>query len=402
MIQKRQAIDIEEAIKRLMDSKKQLKEMEIDVDDSLHFILARDCYAPSSIPSFRRSLYDGYAIRKQDDTDLPKVFRVVGEVPCGAVFEGDLQEQETVRIMTGAKVPDSAEKVIMLEQTEETDNAEEIKIVESHPFATINPIGSDFVKGDKILSKGEKVNSGTISLLKAFGIETIFVFQKPKAAVLSTGTELLSAGEELQDGKVYDSNMPLLEQLLYENGADVYYSAQLPDEKGSIQKELSELAEQVDIIVTTGGVSVGDFDYMAAIVRENKLLFNKIRMRPGSPTSAAMLGDTLLIALSGNPGACFIGFHLFIRNYLAQLLGTTTSVIHTTAVLREDYVKENAFDRILRGQYDFDGDGRLHVTPVGSDQSSSLGNLHQTTCLITIPGGSKGHKQGDTVQVWLL
>ncbi|SFE52949.1 molybdopterin molybdotransferase MoeA [Alteribacillus iranensis] len=402
MIKARQAIKIEEARDRLLQFDKPLDQIDIPVDDSIGFVVAEDQYAPVSIPSFRRSLYDGYAIRKEDDGPFPKEFTVVGNVPCGFVFPGELGEREAVRIMTGAKVPDSAGKIIMLEQTETTENPQKVRILDTHETDNINPIGSDFRKEDKILSKGEKINSGTISLFKAFGMETISVYRKPKAAVLSTGSELLSAGEALQDGKIYDSNKPLLEQLLREHGSEVTYSGQLADEKESIEKELTQLAEEVDLIVTTGGVSVGDFDFMADIVLDNTFLFNKIQMRPGSPTSAAMLGDTLLMALSGNPGACYIGFQLFIRSYISQLLKTTDTMIETKAVLEKDYLKQSSFDRILRGQYRFDANGQLYVTPVGSDQSSSLGNLHQTTCLINIPGHSNGHKRGDTVQIWLL
>ncbi|KKB36902.1 molybdopterin molybdotransferase MoeA [Bacillus thermotolerans] len=402
MIKARQAIKIEEAFNKLLESKKDLGEIHIHVDNSLNYVISRDIYAPLSIPSFRRSMYDGYAIRKEDDEGFPKSIKVVGELPCGEVFSGNLERNQAVRIMTGAKVPDDAGKVIMLEYTEPSKEQDEVVILRTHATDNINPIGSDFFTGDTILEKGDEVNAGTISLLRAFGIETVPVFRKPKVAVLSTGTELLSLGEPIQDGKIYDSNRPLLEQLVREHNGELIYSGQLPDQKGSIEKTLSSLAQEADIIVTTGGVSVGDFDFMAEVVEGHQLLFNKIQMRPGSPTSAAWAGDTLLMALSGNPGACFIGFHLFIKPYIRHLMQCQQVERRATAVLQTDYLKENAFDRILRAQHSFNESGQLCVTPVGSDQSSSLGNLHQTTCFVKIPGGEEGKRQGDYVDVWML
>lgn len=219
-------------------------------------------------PYFRRSGYDGFAITEEDDENYPITLHVVAEVPCGETYDKLLKPGETVRIMTGAKVPDNASKIIMLEQSREADNEHEIVLINTQKSTNITEIGTEFAKGDLLLDRGHILNAGSISLLSSFGIQEVQVIRKPKVAILSTGSELVPAGNPLPDGKIFNSNQPLLENLLKVHHAEICAAEQLPDNYEDTKKRLLELTQIADLIITTGGVSVGDFDYMADIAKK--------------------------------------------------------------------------------------------------------------------------------------
>lgn len=359
-------------------------------------VLAETITAPFPQPSFRRSGYDGYGITAADDGAFPITLRLAAEVPAGATFQQKLVAGETVRIMTGAQVPEDVVKVIMLEKTEQLPDGK-VLFHEGSRSDNITPIGAEFPQGATLLTAGQRMNAGAISLLSAFGINECLVYEKPRVAVLATGTELLAAGSAPEAGKIYNSNGPLLAALVAENGGALYELGQIADEMATVEETLQRLAQEVDLIITTGGVSVGDFDFLAVAAQDSgQLLFNKLAMRPGSPTTAFVYENTPVLALSGNPGACFTGFYLLVEPLLQAFQGQESRLRQTTLKLAHDYRKKNNFDRYLRGTW-----REETVALVGSDQSSALGNLHLTTCFFKIP-----HEQeltaGEEVQVWCL
>ncbi|MHC5407802.1 molybdopterin molybdotransferase MoeA [Listeria seeligeri] len=404
MIEKRNTISMEQAREILRNQITHLPVEKINIGKALNQVLQEPIFAPFPAPYFRRSGYDGFAIKETDDENYPITLRVVAEVPCGETYDKPLKPGETVRIMTGAKVPDNASKIIMLEQSKATDNKNEITLINTQKSSNITEVGAEFAQGDLLLDRGHILNAGSISLLASFGINEVQVVQKPKVAILSTGSELVAIGNPLPDGKIYNSNQLLLENLVHIHDAEIYAAEQLPDNYHDTKKRLMELTETADLIITTGGVSVGDFDFMADIAKdEAELLFNKIQMRPGSPTTGMWLNNTLIIALSGNPGACFTGFYLLVEPVLATLMGKNqTATKQVQAKMATDYTKNNGYDRFLRGTYQLSETGEFLVAPVGSDMSSALGNLHLTTCLLKIPRGKVGKFKGEEVEVWLL
>ncbi|WP_167628182.1 gephyrin-like molybdotransferase Glp [Listeria valentina] len=402
MIERRATIPFSEARQLITEHVERLQPVSAALFLARGMVLAESIYAPFPSPYFRRSGYDGFAICAEDDHDFPITLQVVAEVPCGATYNKRLNPGETVRIMTGAKVPEGASKIIMLEQSQVAERSEEIRLINSQPHSNITEIGTEFQTGDLLLEKGHQLNAGSLSLLASFGVTEVKVWPKPKVAILSTGSELVAAGDTLPDGKIYNSNEPLLVSLAEDYGAEVVYHEALSDDYEATRTRLEEIAGEVDLILTTGGVSVGDFDFMAEIAkREAKLLFNKIQMRPGSPTTAMLFEGTLLLALSGNPGACFTGFHLFAEPALRKFSGKPSSILEVKGIMAQDYLKNNGYDRFLRGKVYF-SDGEYQVEPVGSDMSSSLGNLPFADCLIMIPRGKVGKAKGEEVRVWLL
>ncbi|EIA19583.1 molybdopterin molybdotransferase MoeA [Listeria fleischmannii] len=398
---KRDAIPYLEAQNRLISQIEELEGERISLYSSKGRVLSRDIVAPFDFPYFRRSGYDGFAITESDDHDYPIDLKVVAEVPCGETYEKTLKPGETVRIMTGAKVPRGADKIIMLEQSKVAEQPGHIRLVNTQPQSNITEIGAEFRLGDVLLKKGEKIGAGAISLLAAFGVTEFDVMKQPKVAIFSTGSELVSPFDSLPDGKIYNSNEALLRTLVEEFDCMICMQEALPDDYQLTVQKLTEASQVADLIITTGGVSVGDYDFMATIATQNEVLFNKVQMRPGSPTTAIRFQDTLIIALSGNPGACFTGYHLFALPVLAKLSGKTSPVRQVTGIMAEDYLKNNGYDRFLRGTYT-EENGHYYVSLVGSDMSSSLGNLHQATCLFMIPRGQVGKRKGEEVLVWLL
>lgn len=403
MLDKRVAIRVEEAQKRLLDNAVMLGAEEIGIADANGRILAQEVKATMAMPHFRRSGYDGFAIRAEDDANYPRTFQVVADVPCGSAYNHDLQANETVRIMTGAKVPENAGKIIMLEQSRETGDAATITLINTHKNTNITEPGEEFEAGATLLQAHHHLNPGSISLLAAFGVPNVTVFRRPRVAILSTGSELVQPGEPLPDGKIFNSNHLMLAALAKDAGAEVIAVEQIEDDLALTKNRLTDLAKQADLILTTGGVSVGDFDFMAIIAKEDaELLYNKIQMRPGSVTTAMRYENTLVAALSGNPGACFTAFHLLIAPVLAKMSGDIeTQFTFQPAKMGADYSKNNAYDRFLRGQLLYEA-GELTAVPVGSDMSSALGNLHLTECLIKIPSGKTGKNKGEEIEIWRL
>ncbi|WP_163652454.1 molybdopterin molybdotransferase MoeA [Listeria sp. PSOL-1] len=402
MIERRKTVSFEEAQELLLRRIKQVDSEKIALEFASGRVLAKPIFAPYSYPNFRRAGYDGYAICEEDDGNYPITLKVVAEVPCGETYDLFLKKGETVRIMTGAKVPENTSKIIMLEQSREQEEGT-ITLINTQKNSNITEVGAEFEKGDLLLDRFEVLNAGALSLCAAFGITELEVYQKPRVAIFSTGSELVTPGAPLPDGKIYNSNQVLLETLVVEHGGIVTYQEQLPDDYALTLRRLEKVAKEVDMIITTGGVSVGDFDFMAKIAKEeaDELLFNKVRMRPGSPTTAILFKEKPVIALSGNPGACFIGFYLFVEKALKSFVGKNSSLLKVKMIMASDYLKNNGFDRFLRATYK-QVDGIYQVKPVGSDASSSLGNLQKATCLVKIPYGKVGKTRGEDVDAWLL
>ncbi|GAW99474.1 molybdopterin molybdotransferase MoeA [Secundilactobacillus mixtipabuli] len=403
MLTRRYPISIDEAQAKINQITLPTKTETVAVTEANHRVLAKAVTAPYAYPHFRRSGVDGFAIRDADDHDFPKVFKVVGNIPAGATFDGPLGENETARIMTGAFVPENADKVIMLEKTREiADDPDQIKMVVTEKHSNISEIGTEFAEGDQLIAADTELNPGGLAILSAFGIREVTVYKRPTVAIITTGSELMQPDEPLQAGKIYNSNGPMIKNLVAESGGEVTSYEQLIDDADLLKKSLQKAIAENDIVITDGAVSVGDFDFVGDAARNaDDLLFNKIKMRPGSVTTAFVENNTLVMALSGNPGACFTGFYLYVEPVLRRFVHQQTRIRQTTAILAAPYHKTNGFDRVLRGQFQIDPDG-LKVFPNGSDQSGALGNLQTTTCLVKIPHSTEPIELNAEVTTWLL
>ncbi len=369
-------------------------------------ILANDLVATHDVPLFTKSAMDGFAIRAADsegasgDNRIP--FKVVEEVPAGSTSDYELQKNEAFRIMTGAEIPESADTVVMFEQAKETDEGFTVR----KTFTSGDNIamqGEESKKGDVILKKGALINPGTVAVLATFGYSEVEVFKKPEVGVLSTGSELLDVNEPLVRGKIRNSNTPMILAQLKRAGIEGKRYHLQSDDLDTLYENIKSMLGEVDIIITTGGVSVGDYDLLPKIYEKlgAEVLFNKVAMRPGSVTTVSRLGDKMLFGLSGNPSACYSGFELFVRPAIQAMMSSEKVYApFIDAELDEDFTKPNPFTRFIRAEIEYDS-GKVYAKPSGFNKSNAVTSIAKSNGVIVLPGGTRGFEKGDAVKVMM-
>ncbi|SEC63559.1 gephyrin-like molybdotransferase Glp [Paenibacillus sp. GP183] len=412
----RKAISVEEARKELEPFIKQTDIEHIPLALSFGRTIAKDILAAHPVPHFRRSGVDGYAVRSADiaaaSPENPVGLTVIEHIPSGTVPIRKIESGMAARIMTGAPVPEGADAVVMLEMTEK-GSAEgldyghvERTFIRKSLFSgqNITPIAGEISEGERVLQRGCRIASGEAALLATFGYETVAIYSKPRVAIFSTGSELLKVGDAMAPGRIRNSNSYMLACQVEACGGIPMIMPPLADDPEQVQTALVQAFESADCVITSGGVSVGDYDVLVEVFKRwnGTLLFNKIAMRPGSPTSAAVWQDKLLLALSGNPGAAFVGFELFARPVLESMQGVRQPYPEAcTAFLEVDYEKGSAYPRYVRGTTRID-DGRLYVKPAGADKSSIMVSIKDADCLIYLPAGGSGFRKDEKVNIYML
>ena len=408
MLESRTPISIPEAIEKVMTYKRKGSIERVSITESYGRYLGEDIVADQNVPHFNKSLYDGFAVRVQDCVEVssehPVEFEVVGEIGAGSVFEEEVKPFQAVRIMTGAQVPHSCDAVVMLEVTKSYEKEGKTYMALSRSASKWEHIalkGEETKKGDVLVSKGTRINPGVTAFLATFGYADVAVVKQPVVGVLTTGSELLDVNEPLEPGKIRNSNSYMALAQIVRSGGIPKYLGKLEDDFDRCYEAVEKALEEVDILLTTGGVSVGDYDYLPAIYEKlgANVLFNKIAMRPGSVTTVAERNGQLLFGLSGNPSACYVGFELFVRPIVRSFLHSPRPHLHKTkAVLNGRFKEPNAFTRMVRGEITDEG-GRLLVTPVGMDKSGAISSLAAANALIVLPGGEQGYDNGAEVAV---
>ncbi|MGW7997708.1 molybdopterin molybdotransferase MoeA [Staphylococcus xylosus] len=405
-IEKRNPIPVREAINRVVSQDIYTKQIEVPLESSVNYILAEDIVATYEIPRFNKSPYDGFALRSKDTEGASGEhrvnFTVIDHIGAGSVSEKEVGPFEAVRIMTGAEMPKGADAVVMLEQTVEDEQSFTIR-KSFNVNENVSLKGEETQIGDTVLNKGQQINPGAIAVLATYGYTQVKVFDKPSIGVIATGSELLEVGDDLEPGKIRNSNGPMIAALSQKFNLDVAsYQIQEDDLKSSIQV-VKEAMTKHDIVITTGGVSVGDFDYLPQIYDEinAEVLFNKIAMRPGSVTTVAVAEGKYLFGLSGNPSACFTGFELYVKPAVLHMMGATAIYPQMIqATLMEDLTKANPFTRFVRATATFNGKA-MTVVPSGFNKSGAVVAIAHSNAMIMLPGGTRGYQKGYTVDVIL-
>ncbi|AIC95699.1 molybdopterin molybdotransferase MoeA [Shouchella lehensis] len=407
MVERRKPIPIHEAVQRIMAYPLKEKVESVPILESYERVLMKDLRATHSVPSFNRSPYDGYAIRSIDTAtasrDTPALFTVIGEIGAGQVFKEEVGPNEAVRIMTGAMIPSGCDAVIMLELVHERSKTEIeiVRKVEQHD--NISFIGEDTKELDLIAKAGTVIHPGVVAQLATFGQAEVSVASRPVVGILATGSELLEVNEPLEAGKIRNSNAYMVAAQVLRAGGVPLMLGQVPDEMDACMERIHNHFNEVDCLITTGGASVGDFDLVPGIVKrlEAETLFNKVAMRPGSVTTAAVKDGKLFFGLSGNPGACFVGFELFVRPLLRRSMRAPAHLPISKGKLGVDFPKPNPFTRLVRGKLN-EQSGQHIVYPSGLDKSGSVVSLAEADVLILLPGGTRGYEKGADVDILLL
>ncbi|EZP78786.1 molybdenum cofactor synthesis protein [Parageobacillus genomosp. 1] len=411
MLEKRTPIPVTEAIERVMKYAREGEAETVRLEEAYGRYLAEELRADHDVPPFDRSPYDGFAIRAVDSAqaklDNPVEFEVIETIGAGQVAMKTVSPFQAVSIMTGAQIPAGCDAVVMLELAKRYERDGKTYISIKRPFRPGDNIsfqGEDAKKGDALVPKGTRINPGVQALLATFGYAEVKVARKPRIGIFATGSELLDVSDPLVPGKIRNSNAYMIQAQVARSGAEPVYFGKLMDDLDTCFAAIQSALDQVDMLITTGGVSVGDYDYLPTIYERlgAEVLFNKVAMRPGSMTTVAHLDGKLLFGLSGNPSACYVGYELFVRPVVRKRLFSAKPYLKkATATLTADFPKPNPFTRFVRSYVAFE-DGRLTVAPVGRDKSNIVTSLAKANALMVLPGGTRGFAKGDTVEVWLL
>lgn len=396
------SITVEKAIALALEHTPPLPEEEAPLQLALGRVLTQDVRAPLDQPPFDRSPLDGYAVRAEDTMDaspeFPAVLQVVDKLCAGQVSRVPLQPGQAVRLMTGAMLPEGADGVI---RQEDTDLGEDqVRIFRGvRPGENCCRRGEEYEAGALLLSAGTKVDAVAVAVAAGAGITHLPVYRRVRAAVISTGDEIRQPGQPLLEGKIYDSNTAYLVARLGQLGVEVTCSFSAGDDCANIVAALERCAG-CDVILTTGGVSVGQKDLLEAAVEAfgAKVLFHGIAMKPGMPTLLAERNGSLILGLSGNPFSAAVPFELLLRPVLAKMTRDTELEMRwQQAVTVSDFAKASPTRRYLRAHIS----GQMVSMPT-AQSNGQMRSMVGCNCLIDVPAGSGAVRQGDRVNVLLL
>ena len=398
-------IELEFALQIIGKSVNKISSTEkISIEEARGRIVGEDIYAPINQPPFNRSPLDGYALRSEDTVGASKSnpinLKVVDEVFAGGNISTSVKNNEAIRIMTGAEIPEGADCVIRQENTnydmEEVEIYSELKKYENYCFA-----GEDVKKGSKLISKGEKLTYIHIGLLAIMGIAEVLVKRKPRVGIISTGDEVVSANQPLTKGKIYDSNRVTISMRLLDFGCEIVSSKIMGDEVYQVSEEINNLIDKVDTIITTGGVSVGKKDIMHEVLKEidANRLFWRVRMKPGTPAIYSTYKKKPILSLSGNPFAAIATFEIMGKELIYNLSGDEDlNQVIIKSVMEDDFLKESKGRRIVRGIYK---NNKVYL-PQGGHSSGMMSSMLGCNCLIDIKPGTKQLLKGDEVEIILI
>ena len=401
-------VTITEARRRLFGAlSSSQKEMEdVSPESAVGRITAKDITAAHPYPPYRKSPFDGYAIRSHSG----QTYEVIATIGAGVVYDGPVLPGQAVRLMTGCAVPNDCDTVIPQEYTVRQDNRLEVTEVIS-PGSNIIPIGEECQKGSLLIAKGTKLTAGAVSAAVGMGNVTFPVFAKPKVLFLTSGRELVLPGEKRHAGQIYNSNAYLFRPLLEAQGAAVtfYHVSDAPERLDDETEKIRTLSHDADLIISTGGVSVGLYDTMPQIYERlgSVQLYNRITMRPGSAAYGGIIQrdtgkQTVVLGLSGNPSAAFNAFELLAIPILRRLSGEKNSDFSiVTCRLSHAIHKENPVDRFVQGHVSFEG-GQPVFTPNTTLTSSALLGLAGVNALGCIKKGTPPLPEGAPITAILL
>ena len=396
-------LTIWEAIEVVCDHSPLMEEITVPIMDSLGYILAEDVHTRIAQPPFPRSAMDGYAIRSGDSAgasrQLPCTLKVVGIQFAGDPYFRELKKGEALRIMTGAAIPEGADAVIKQEDTDYGEDLVEI-YRQMSPFDNYCQIGEDFPAGETLAVKGDYIDAFLISAAAAGGIESFRVRRHPRVAILTTGDEIQDPGTGLKEGKIYDAHIPLFSNRLKQLGCQVSLAKHLGDDRETIKEALKEAASVSDVIITTGGVSVGLKDCIPSVMDDLRagVVFHGIAIKPGMPTMFSIFEGRPVLSLSGNPYSASAVFELLMQPMICHMTASNKRILTKVRGRAENaFPKNSGNTRFLRGYYE---DGCLSF---GSGQRNGQTKAGiGCNCLICLEKGSDPVDIGDMLTAYLI
>jgi molybdopterin molybdotransferase len=410
-------ISVEEALATILGEVKELGKEKRSILDSLGQVIAQDIVSPVNIPSNENSAMDGFALKARDVKNASKVkpvrLKIIGEVPAGTWPLVAVADGECVKIMTGGIVPQGADTVVPVELTSAYKNGqqsggENVEIFsELETGANIRRPGEDISKGEKIISYGKMIRPAEVGVLASLGIRDVEVIKRPRVAILATGNELVDLKDKLGPGMLYNSNS-------YGLAAQVIKYGGVPTILGIARDNISKLTEYIqkafkyDLLVTSGGVSVGEYDLVKKVLSEKgKMSFWQVRMKPGKPLAFGVLSGEEgrkipHLGLPGNPVSCMLGFEIFGRPVIRKMMGSHDTPRVTVKATFEDSVVNSDGRRIFTRVLVEKKDGQFFARLTGSQSSGVLTSMVKANGLAVIPEDQPKVERGDTVDVMLI
>jgi molybdopterin molybdotransferase len=371
-------IQVEEALSIIAAQSCQMPTRKIKVSKALDYILAKAVYSPMDMPPFRQSAMDGYAFKHCELQE----FKVVGTSKAGDYSNVKIAQNEAVRIFTGAFVPDDLDTVVMQEHTNRVDDIVQISKMPTC-FANVRTKGEQIKKDELVLDKNTLITPAAIGFLAGLGITEIVVFSKPKVVIVVTGNELVSSGKKLLNGKIYESNSIMLKAALGEIGINKVKKVRVRDNFKDTKKILKQCLTTFDVVLISGGISVGDYDFVKDALLHNgvKELFYKINQKPGKPLFFGRINQTIVFALPGNPASALTCFFVYV--YPALKISMGFGSIHLPKIKRKinTFFENNTGKSLfLKGFYEGDS-----VTVLDSQSSAMLNTFAIANALIYLP-----------------
>lgn len=400
-------IPVNEAQKIILEKALPLAPEKTPLLKAVGSVLHENIIALRDNPPADNSAMDGYALRIDDissiDENSPATLHVIEDIPAGSKPAKSVQPGQASRIMTGALVPDGADTVVMVEHTEKKDGSV-LVLKPQKKGSHVRKRGEDFKKDDVLLSKGVTVTSSNVAIIATAGYSELSVYRKPVVAILSTGDELVDVGPNAEDHQIINSNTYLLASQVLESGATPLVLGIAPDKKDAIIEKLRE-AEKADIVITSGGVSVGDYDFVKDAIQDlgSEIVFWKIAMKPGKPLTFAMMGNRPVFGLPGNPVSSFVSFEQFVRPSILKMSGHKNLYRKTVkAVLAEDVKKKDDGRRhFLRALLTYEK-GSYSVSTLSGQGSNMLASLAAANSLLVMSETETELKAGQDVEVQVL
>lgn len=399
-----ESLSIEQARQRMLNAIAPLSGFEqLAIRSALDRVLAVDVFSPIDVPAYANSAMDGYGVQFAD-LAAEQPLQVVGTAWAGRPFDGGIESGQAVRIMTGAMPPPGVDTVVMQEYARQEGEQVWIDPQGQRAGQHVRPAGEDMQAGECVLRAGKRLTAADIGLVASLGVPEVRVFRRPKVAFFSTGDELRSIGETLEVGQIYDSNRYTLYAMLKRAGVDVLDMGIIPDQAEAVETAFAAAAQCADFILTSGGVSVGEADYVAAtLAKLGEVTFWKVAVKPGKPQAFGKIGQAYFFGLPGNPVSTMVGFYQFVWPALQKQMGQQVQLpirlrVPTLTRLR----KTAGRAEYQRGRTSYGEQGQLCVSSTGNQSSGILRSMSEADCFIFLPGDCQGAEPGELVEIELF
>ncbi|EMK6953070.1 bifunctional molybdopterin-guanine dinucleotide biosynthesis adaptor protein MobB/molybdopterin molybdotransferase MoeA [Vibrio cholerae] len=371
----------------------------VAIQECYQRVLAREVFSPINVPAYRNSAMDGYALRS-DDLERDS-YRVVAEVLAGSHYAKTVELGEVVKIMTGAPMPLGADTVVMREQATQNGDVVSFAGAKIKAGQNVRQAGEDLAQGQAVFHSGQRLLSPEMGMLASLGFAHADVFRSLKVAIFSTGDEVQAPGGEIEPNSIFDSNRFTLTGLLKRLGCQVIDLGIIEDDEAKMMQVLEQAAKQADMVITSGGVSVGDADFIkSALEKLGHIDFWRINMRPGRPLAFGQIAGKPFFGLPGNPVAVMVSFINFVEPALRKMQGEQGwQPLKVNAIALEDLRSRQGRTEFSRGVYAFNAQGQLTVRTTGKQGSGILRSMSEANCLIEIAPAIDTVKVGESVTI---